>query len=159
MSWGKLYSPLILRCGNPIVTEYNWYNNWLIKQNKAQTSDPLTKVNAKTRQGDYWDYYLSCNCSTVHRGQLQQNISRLRAHTRLSDGNKNKDDLIYRYFHASGHHGLKDVSNKLIDNVPHESKLLLILITTTITTTTTTTTTNLYYLYYLVIKEHLSSYK
>ena len=46
--------------------------------------------------------------------------SRLRAHTRLSDGDKSKDDLIYRHYYALGHHGLEEVSIKLIDKVSHE---------------------------------------
>ena len=50
--------------------------------------------------------------------------SRPRAHTRLSDGDKNKEDLIYRHFHAPGHHDLQDASIKFIDKLPHESKLL-----------------------------------
>ena len=45
--------------------------------------------------------------------------SRLRAHTRFSDGDKNKDDLLSRHFHAPEHHGFEDVSIKLIDKVPH----------------------------------------
>lgn len=33
-------------------------------------------------------------------------------------------DMVNRHFHAPGHHGLEHVSIKLINGVPHESKLL-----------------------------------
>ena len=33
-------------------------------------------------------------------------------------------DMVKRHFPAPGHHGLEDVSIKLINGVPHESKLL-----------------------------------
>ena len=61
----------------------------------------------------------SCTSEDVH-----DHKSRLRAHTRLSNGDKSKDDLIYRHFHAPGHHGLEDVGIKLINKAPHEFKLL-----------------------------------
>ena len=62
--------------------------------------------------------------TTKLRFRFNNHKSRLRAHTRLSDGDKSKNDLIYRHFHVPGHHGLEDVSIKLTDKVPHESKLL-----------------------------------
>ena len=67
-------------------------------------------------------YLISCKvCQIQCIGSITTKFrfrSRLRAHTRLSDGDKSKDDLIYRHYYAPGHHGLEDVST---DKVSHES--------------------------------------
>ena len=38
--------------------------------------------------------------------------SRLRNHAKLSDSDKERDDLIYKHFNSPGHNGLVDVSIK-----------------------------------------------
>ena len=49
----------------------------------------------------------------------------LRAHTRLSINDREKDDdLLYRHFYGPGHNSLEDVSGQLIDRAPNESDLV-----------------------------------
>ena len=61
--------------------------------------------------------------STKFRLRFNNHKSRLRAHVKLSDSNKERDDLIYKHFNSPGHNGLVDVSIKLIDKVVEETKL------------------------------------
>ena len=51
--------------------------------------------------------------------------SRLRAHSRKSNIDKESDDFVYKHFHGPGHHGLRDVSVQIIDKVPNNEKLFI----------------------------------
>ena len=78
-------------------------------------------------------YLISCKvCGLQYVGSTTTNLkfrlrfnnhkSRLRAHSKMSAANKDKDDAIYKHFHSDGHHGLPDVH--LIDKVNAKEDLI-----------------------------------
>ena len=63
--------------------------------------------------------------STKFRLRLNKHKSRLRAHSRKSNIDRESDDLVFKHFHGPGHHGLQDVSVQIIDKVHNNEKLAL----------------------------------
>ena len=55
---------------------------------------------------------------------LNNHKSRIRAHARLTSGDKSRDDLIYQHFHGPAHNGIQDLDIQLIDQVNNERDLL-----------------------------------
>ena len=78
-------------------------------------------------------YLISCkvcglqyvgSTTTKLRLRFNNHKSRLRAHAKMSAANRGGDDLIYKHFNNHGHHGLQDVSIKLIDRVKAKEDLI-----------------------------------
>lgn len=63
--------------------------------------------------------------STKFRLRFNNHKSRLRAHSRKSNIDKESDDFVYKHFHGPGHHGLRDVSVQIIDKVHNNEKLFI----------------------------------
>lgn len=62
--------------------------------------------------------------TTKLRLRFNNHKSRLRAHSKMSAANKDKDDTIYKNFHSDGHHGLQDVEINLTDKVNAKEDLV-----------------------------------
>ena len=63
--------------------------------------------------------------TTKFRVRFNNHKSRLRAHSKMSAANKDKDDTIYnKHFHNDGHHGLRDIEVHLMDKVNAKDNLL-----------------------------------
>ena len=78
-------------------------------------------------------YLLSCkvcgvqyvgSTTTKFRLRFNNHKSRIRAHARLTSGDKSRDDLIYQHFHGPAHNGIQDLDIQLIDQVNNERDLL-----------------------------------
>lgn len=78
-------------------------------------------------------YLISCkvcglqyvgSTTTKFRLRFNNHKSRLRAHSKMSAANKDRDDTIYKHFHSDGHHGLQDVEIHLIDKVNSKEDLI-----------------------------------
>ena len=78
-------------------------------------------------------YLLSCkvcgvqyvgSTTTKFRLRFNNHKSRIRAHARLTSGDKSRDDLIYQHFHGPTHNGIQDLDIQLIDQVNNERDLL-----------------------------------
>ena len=76
-------------------------------------------------------YLISCKVcglqyvgSTTTKFWFNNHKCRLRAHSKMSAANKDKDDAIYKHFHSDGHHGLRDVEIHLIDKVNTKEDLI-----------------------------------
>ena len=63
--------------------------------------------------------------STKFRLRFNNHKSRLRAHSRKCNTDKESDDFVYKHFHGPGHHGLRDVSVQIIDKVHNNEKLFI----------------------------------
>ena len=63
--------------------------------------------------------------STKFRLRFYNHKRRLRAHSRKSNIDKESDDFVYKHSHGPGHHGLRDVSVQMIDNVHNNDKLFI----------------------------------
>ena len=63
--------------------------------------------------------------STKFRLRFNNHKSRLRAHSRKSNIDKESDDFVYKHFHSTGHHGLRDVSVQIIDKGHNNEKLFI----------------------------------
>ena len=63
--------------------------------------------------------------STKFRLRFNNHKSRLRAHSRKSNIDKESDDFVYKHFHGPGHHGLQDVSIQIIDKIHNNEKLVV----------------------------------
>ena len=63
--------------------------------------------------------------STKFRLRFNNHKSRLRAHSRKSNIDKESDDFVYKHFHGPGHHGLRDVSVQIIHKVHNNDKLVI----------------------------------
>ena len=63
--------------------------------------------------------------STISSFHLRFNNhkSRINFHSKASDSDKDKDDLIYKHFCSEGHHGVSDIEVMLIDRVFGEERL------------------------------------
>ena len=64
--------------------------------------------------------------STKFRLRFNNHKSRLRAHSRKSNIDKESDKIIYKHFHGPGHHGLQDVSVQIIANIHNYYEKLFI---------------------------------
>ena len=82
----------------------------------------------------YMIYIITCkvcglqyvgSTSTKFRLRFNNHKSRLRAHSRESNIDKESDDFVYKHFHGPGHHGLRDVSVQIIDKVHNNEKLFI----------------------------------
>ena len=62
--------------------------------------------------------------TTKFRLRLNNHKGRLRAHSKMSAANKDKDDTFYKHFHSDEHHGLPDIEVHLIDKVNAKDNLL-----------------------------------
>ena len=60
---------------------------------------------------------------TSFRLRFNNQKSRVNFHTKASDSNKDKDDLIYKHFYSKGHHCVSDIEVMLIDRVFGEEQL------------------------------------
>ena len=63
--------------------------------------------------------------STKFRLRFNNHKSRLRAHSRKCNIDKESDDFVYKHFHGPGHHGLRDVSVQIIDKVHNNEKMFI----------------------------------
>ena len=81
----------------------------------------------------YVVYLISCkvcglqyvgSTTTEFRLRFNNHKSRLKAHARMSAADRDSDDCVYRHFYGPGHHGLVDVSVKLIDKVNDKDRLI-----------------------------------
>ena len=63
--------------------------------------------------------------STKFRLRFNNHKSRLRAHSRKCNIDKESDDFVYKHFHGPRHHGLRDVSVQIIDKVHNNEKLFI----------------------------------
>ena len=77
-------------------------------------------------------YLISCevcglqyvgSTTTKFRLSFNNHKSRLRAHLRMSDADKETDNIIYKHFHSPGHHGLSDLNVQIIDKVNDKDAL------------------------------------
>ena len=78
-------------------------------------------------------YLISCkvcglqyvgSTTTEFRLRFNNHKSRLKTHARMSAADRDSDDCVYRHFYDPGHHGLVDVSVKLIDKVNDKDRLI-----------------------------------
>ena len=81
----------------------------------------------------YVVYLISCkvcgvqyvgSTTTEFRLRFNNHKSLLRAHSKMSAANKDKDDTIYKRFHSDEHHDLRDIEVHLIDKVNAKDNLL-----------------------------------
>ena len=61
--------------------------------------------------------------STKFRLRFNNHKSRLGAHSRASNIDRESDDFVYKHFHGPGHQGLQYVSVQIIDKVHNNEKL------------------------------------
>ena len=76
-------------------------------------------------------YLLSCRVYGLYVGstitsfrlRVKNHKSLISFHSKASDSDKDKDDLIYKHFCSEGHHGVSDIEVMLIDRVFGEERL------------------------------------
>ena len=60
---------------------------------------------------------------TSFRSRFNNHKNRINFHSKASDSDKDKDDLIYKHFCSEGHHGVSDIEVMVIDRVFGEERL------------------------------------
>ena len=60
---------------------------------------------------------------TSFRLRFNNHKSRINFHSKASDSDKDKDDLIYKHFCSEGYHGVSDIEVMLIDRVFGQERL------------------------------------
>ena len=112
---------------------------------QVQSSSPSCPACREEKRSYNINYQLDCNSnnvvylinckvcglqyvgstSTKFRLRFNNRKSRLRAHSRKSNIDKESDDFVYKDFHGPGHHGLRVVSVQIIDKVHNNEKLFI----------------------------------